>query len=111
MTEPYHPFRKRAPSGDDSQDNLCAECGKSPMDGVHNPTRENCLEWRIAEAIALSRRRIVPGGPPPTTAPMSRIQIEGYLGAARAAIEAIKTAAPTQDEPAEGKPPQPPQCV
>ncbi len=44
MTE-YHPFRKRAPSGDDSQDNLCAQCGKSPMDGVHNPTPENYSRW------------------------------------------------------------------
>ncbi len=60
MTEPYHPFIKRAPSGDDRQDNLCAQCGKSPMDGVHNPTPENY---------------------PP-----------------------MRKSAPTQDEPAEGKP-------
>ncbi len=38
--EPYHPFRKRTPEGDD-RDNLCAVCGRGPGDGVHHPTAEN----------------------------------------------------------------------
>lgn len=45
MTEPYHPFLKRAPSGDDSQDNLCATCGRGPGNAVHNPTPENYPNW------------------------------------------------------------------
>ena len=41
MVEPYHPFMKRTPNGNDSLDNLCAVCGLSPMDPVHNPTPAN----------------------------------------------------------------------
>ena len=107
MTEPYHPFRKRAPSGDDSQDNLCAECGKSPMDGVHNPTIENYLPWECASC----GRRL---GPYFTVAYYGDVDQVTCVGCPRPkgahpdTGATIKTV-PTQDEPAEGKPPQPPQ--
>ena len=44
MTEPYHPFIKCAPAGDD-KDNMCATCDRGPGDPVHNPTPENYPEW------------------------------------------------------------------
>lgn len=44
---------------------------------------------KVARAIAESRRRVVPGGPPPTESPMPQIQIDGYHKAARAAIRAL----------------------
>ena len=57
-------------------------------------TKPNAIEDNlirlIATAMAASRRRVVPGGPPPTSAPMAQIQIDGYHRAAQAVLEAFE---------------------
>ena len=55
-------------------------------------TKPNAIEEILAEAMAVSRRRVVPGGPPPTTSPMPQIQIDGYIHAARECLSALDAA-------------------
>ena len=64
-----------------------------PSTGCPCPNRHRrpamTMVKQVARAIAAERRRVVPGGPPPTQGEMPRIQIEGYIPAARAAIRAM----------------------
>ena len=55
-------------------------------------TKLNAIEEIMAEAMAASRRRVVPGGPPPTPSPMSKIQVDGYIHAARECLAALDAA-------------------
>ncbi len=55
-------------------------------------TKPNAIEEIMAEAMAASRRRVVPGGPPPTPLPMPKIQIDGYVHAARECLAALDAA-------------------
>ncbi len=115
MPEPYHPFIKRAPSGDDSQDNLCAQCGKSPMDGVHNPTPENYSQWLCDRYLIMTTGKgMLPSGKLIGEVDAPSLDIAKQIIAKQVGDWAhkwryVRKSAPTQDVPAEGKPPQPPQ--
>lgn len=52
--------------------------------------KPNAVDEIIATAMAASRRRVVPAGPPPTQNPMNRIQIDGYLHSATAVRAALQ---------------------
>ena len=55
-------------------------------------TKPNAVEEMMARAMASSRRRIVPAGPPPTYSKLLRSQIDGYLPAAHECLVALNAA-------------------